>query len=225
MPNRQQKHRELLADSDTFTTILLTIIVDHYGTEAFGWAPETLMMELEDDLNVKIPKVNMDKIVVGIDLVTSDDFYTRPSRFVQICNVLAGSELTNEFDPADTMECAWGMTEAMILAPPEGEDPFHEEIRYYIGSVLDNEGIREAPDLLRLGIRGTVSGEADYSDMNLEDPTMFSAEYAVHSDRVQEIKEMLEHDLKRMFQQLGDLPLENGDTKDLLKRVQGQLAS
>lgn len=225
MPTQQQTLRNILGDDDTFTTLLLVVLIDTYGTEALQWSPETVIMELEDDYNVRLTKLNRDKIVVGMNLLTSDDFYKRPSRFVQMCNVLAGSELTPEFDKADAMECAWGLTEAMLLSPPEPDDenPFNEEIRHYLGRILDEEGIREPPDLLRLAIRDTPSGGADYGDMDTEDPSMFAAEYQVQADRSQEIKEMLEDGLQNLFSALASLPLKNGNVKDLLKRVQGRL--
>lgn len=225
MPNRQKTLRDRLFNDDTFTTVLLTIIVDTYGTEALSWAPQTLLMELEDDFNVRIPRLNVDKIVTGVNLLTSDDFFTRPPRFVQMCNVLAGSEMSRAFDKADAMECAWAMTEALLLVPPEDDEPFHEEIRYYLGRVVDEEGIKEPPDLLRLAIRSTPSGEADYSGMSLGDPMMFSVEHEIQADRSKEIKEMLNRELQDLFDQLEGLPLQNGNTTGLLKRIQGHLAA
>lgn len=226
MPN--QTIRRLLADSDTFATTLLVIAVDVYGLDAVAgsgqWAPETLISELQEDFDIEIPRVNQDKLMAAINLVTSDDFYQRPAKFVQLCNVLAGSELDDSIDLADAMECAWGLTEAVLISPPEDlENPFNPEIYYYLGRVLDAEGIKEPPDLLRLAIRDTESGGADYSDMDVEDPEMFAAEYSVQANKSKEISDMLEEQLLELFQQLQQLPLRTGNTKELLSRVGGRV--
>jgi hypothetical protein len=237
MPLQQATLRNRLADRDTFATTLLVIAIDtywdvdqpknaaHFIVGKDRWAPETIIAELEDDYNVRIPKLNQDKLFTAINLVTSDDFFKRPRRFIDTCNVLAGSEQGQAFDKADAMECAWGMTEALLIHPPDDDEPFDPEIRHYLGKVLDDEGIREPPDLLRLAIRDTPSGSADYGDMDLEDPAMFAATYEVQADRSQEIKEMLERELLELFDELKYLPLKHGSTKDLLKRIQGRLNS
>jgi hypothetical protein len=216
-PQQIAQAAKWLADPDAFTTTLLTVLIEAYGTEAIAWAPETILMELQDDFNVQLPKVNMDKLVVGISLLTSDDFYRRPSRFVQMCNVLAGSELSAAFDRADAVELAWGMTEAVLLAPPEPDDenPFSNEIRAYIGQVLAEEGVHNPPDLLQLGISPHQYGSG--GGLDAEDPEMFAAQYGIRADRSAEIKEMLEDNLQELLQQVATF---SGSTKDeLLKRM------
>lgn len=235
MSTNQAVIRNRLGERDTFATTLLTIAIDTYFDPQKGaaailgpnrWSLETIIMELEDDYNVRIPQLCQDKLFVAINLVTSNDFFKRTRRFIDTCNVLAGSELSRAFDPADAMECAWGMTEALLLLPPEDQDAdyeFCEEIRHYLGKVLDEEGIREPPDLLRLAIRPTTTGQADYGDMPVDDPASFSMMYEVQADRSLEIKEMLERELLELFNELASLPVKNGNTADLLKRIQGKL--
>jgi hypothetical protein len=235
MPLQQATLRSRLADRDTFATTLLVIAIDtywdveqpkngaHYIVGNDRWAPETIIAELEDDYNVRIPRLNQDKLFMAINLVTSDDFFKRPRRFVDTCNVLSGSELSRAFDKADAMECAWGMTEALLICPPDEDEPFNPEIRHYLGKVLDDEGIREPPDLLRLALRDTLTGNVDYSDMPVDDPEAFSMMYEVQADRSLEIKEMLERELLELFEELKNMPLKHGNTENLLKRIQGRL--
>lgn len=234
MPTKQNAVRNRLGDRNTFATTLLVIAIDTYFDPKVGaghvvgkhrWAPRTLVMELEDDYNVRLPRLCRDKLFAAINLVTSDDFFTRPRRFIDACNVLSGSELSEAFDYADAMECAWGMTEALLIQPPDDDEPFVPEIRHYLGKVLDDEGIREPPDLLRLAIRDTPTGQADYSDLDLEDPSMFAVQYDVQADRAKEIEEMLERELIELFDELKYLPLKHGNTEDLLKRIQGRLTT
>ena len=57
-------------------------------------------------------------------------------------NVLAGSEFDPEtFDPADSAECAWAVTEALLLSPPDERDTqpvFSDEIRKYIQEMQED---------------------------------------------------------------------------------------
>lgn len=211
--------KAVLADPEAYATVLLVILLDKYGTEALTWSPETIQLELHDDFNVILPTVNRDKLLMAINLVVTDDFYQRLPRFIQACNVLSGSEFRPEvFDPADAAECAWGMTEAMLISPPDGDEPFNDDIRYYIGAVLDQEAIRTPPDLLNIGIRNTNTGMVDWSDMS-DDPTMFSAEFQQQNDKSQEIQAMLKENLQELMEQLGKLPLENGSTDNIVNKA------
>lgn len=208
---RRGRVAALLQDEDVFATTLLAIVIDAYGTEVLGpaetgWTPETLRLELQDDFDVVVPDANMDKLVAGIALLTSDDFYKRTPRFVQLCNALSGSEMSARFDKADAAECAWGMTEAMLLAPPEEDEPFSDEIRHYLGQILDEEGIADPPDLLRLAIRDRVPADVAVADLPTEDPSSFAASYRARADRKQEIQEMLEENVEAMLSQLASLP-------------------
>ncbi len=227
MPSRQKRVRDLLTSRDTFATTMLVLVIDKYGTEALNWAPETLKLEIQDDFAIdELSKESFDRLMAAIQVVTSDDFYKRLPTFIFLCNVLSGSN-PDAFDPADARECAWAMTEAMLLSPPEqgDENPYSAEIRYYLGAILDDEGIRDPPDLLRLGIRDTSTGHADFSDMSLEEPSMFAAEFQMQADKSREIKEMLQTLLRELFDQLEAIELVNGDSNKLLERVQGNLNS
>ena len=204
---------QLLADPDTFTTTLIAITVNEYGTDSLQWSPATLQLELSEDFGVSVPRENVDKLTVGINLLLSDDFYKRLPFFIQACNVLSGSALTPDFDKADAAECAWGMTEAMLLGPPDAADesPFTDEIRYYLGGVLDEEGITNPPDLLQLALRNeAMIGSAAVEGLATEDPDMFAAAYGARADRSAEIAEMLQENINELLEQLQALPGSEG---------------
>ena len=80
---------EALTGSGTYTTVLITIFVETYGTEGFQWSPETIQMELEEDFNVTMPRANLDRLMTGINLLLSDDFYKSLPDFVNYCNILS----------------------------------------------------------------------------------------------------------------------------------------
>lgn len=227
MPIAQDTLRNRWMSEETFGTTLLVMLIDQYGTESLSWAPKTIRLEVEEDQGIQMPDAIFNRLMAAISVVTTDDFYKRLPVFIYLCNALAGADTDpDEFDPADSKECAWGMTEAMLLSPPDQDDPepYTDQIRHYLGYILDEEGIREPPDLLRMALRDTAGGRADYAGLDAADPAMFAAGFEQAADKSAEIKTMLEEALTELFEQLSALPVKNGNTRDLLKRVQGNLA-
>lgn len=219
-PTRTQFLKEAWTGRGSFATVLLVLLVDNYGTDAFKWAPETIRMEIEDDYGLKLPQPNFDRLMTAIALLTSDDFYRSLPDFIHFCNILSGDAYDpRHWDPADAMEVAWGITEAMIIDPPSNDEPFDEEIRAYIGKVLDDEGIMSPPDILKLGLRDvsdlTDQVQAEFTD----DPTMFAAIYQFEQGKTEDINEGIKRNLSHMAKQLEALPLRAGDARGVVMQM------
>jgi hypothetical protein len=131
--------------------------------------------------------------------------------------VLSGSHPAfAEFDPADAEECAWGITEALLLTQPDEDEPFSEEVRYYIGKVLFDEGIKTPPDVLAIGL---WDEGAEFGDMSVDDPTMFQAEFKTQEDESKEIEQWLRNRLSAMLREIESIPLEGDGNKNLLSKL------
>jgi hypothetical protein len=215
----RQRIQTAWVDPESFATTLLLLFVDTYSTAGFQWHHETLKMEIEDDFNVTLPPANFDRLMVAIHLLQTDDFYQSAADFVTWCNILGGDRTGQSWDYADSSEVAWGVTEAMLIEPPEDKEPFSDEVRAYIGAVLDREGIIQPPDVLQLGLRNvddlvsTVQG--DFSD----DPTMFAAIYDVEDGKTQAINTHVRRQLQLLNTQLEALPIQSGDTRGAVQQV------
>lgn len=230
--NRMERVRRLLEDPDAFATVLFVLACDAFGPDCLHdkddpdrgpWHPATFRAELEHRFGVKLPQCNLDKLMAAVTVVTTDLFFKDASAFVTLANVLAG----DEFDPgtwekADAVECAWAITEALLLDPPDHTDPepFCDEVRYYIGAVLKDEGYVAPPDVLKiaLGADQAVKAEFDFTD----DPEMFQGIYAVQQGKAAEVEEVLREQLLALRAQLKSLPLADGDTAELEQRI-GQM--
>ena len=118
------KHQKLLLlNPDLAATGLLIIVMDRLGSDVLQWDPETISLELSQELGVELPPANFNKLMAAIELVTSDVFYTSLPDFIRLCNVLYNGTLSAlAFDPADAAEIAWGITEALLIWPPEDND-------------------------------------------------------------------------------------------------------
>lgn len=219
MPN-DKILKEMWKSPKTFASVLLIVFLDRFGVEALDWDPATISMEIEEEFGVDLPQATLDKLIVAINILTSDRFYRSLPDFIIFCNVLSGDTYRPDmFDPADSVEIAWGITEGLLIAPPEEQEqePFNEEIRAYIGAVLDAEGIINAPDILKIALRrANVSNAADeFSD----DPDMFNAIYDVEAGKSADINGEIKERAVMLAEQLSALQLANGTTTAVAQKL------
>lgn len=213
-------------DPDTFTTTLLAMFLDTYGTEGLSWSPDTIVLEIEERWNIPLPRANFDKLMVGINMLTTNQFFVSLPTFIDWCNIINGDFYDPElWNPADVAEIAWAITESLIIDPPDEseQDPFSTEILAYIGAALDAEGIMNPPDILRIGLRGNDPGakvQTEFSD----DPEMFSAIYKIEAGKTDDINAWIKHNLRLLSQQIESLQLRLGDGSKVVQLFQQALA-
>lgn len=212
--------QEAWTSKETFASVLLTLFLDRFGTEALQWDPTTITLEIEEEFGVDLSQLSLDKLLVAIQIMTTDKFYKSLPDFISFCNVLSGDTYRPDmWDPADAEEVAWGVTEALLLYPPEDNDPepFTDEIRSYIGAMLDREGLINPPDILRIALRqARVSPSIeDFSD----DPTMFNAVYDVEEGKRQDIEQTVRMRTKLMAAQFRALHLKTGAVDQVVKML------
>jgi hypothetical protein len=213
--------QEAWTSRETFASVLLTMFIDRFGLEALTWDPTTISMEVEEEFDVDLPQLALDKLMVSIQLLTTNRFYKSLPDFISFCNVLSGDPYRPDmWDPADAEEVAWGVTEALLVEPPEDQDPepFTDEIRAYIGAVLDSEGLVNPPDILRIALRqARVSPSiGDFSD----DPMMFNAVYDLEEGKRQDIEQSIRLKTKLLVAQLRALNLKNGSAEQVAQMLE-----
>lgn len=212
--------QEAWTSRETFATVLLTLFLDRFGMEALEWDPSTIALEIEEEFDVHLSQLSLDKLFTAIHVLTTDRFFKSLPDFIAFCNVFGGDTYNPEvFDPADAEEVAWGITEALLIAPPEDNEPepFSDEIRAYIGGVLDKEGILNAPDVLRIALRKARVSPAigDFSD----DPEMFNAIYDVEAGKTADINQTIQTKTQILAAQLAALQLTNGNAKQVAQML------
>jgi hypothetical protein len=208
--------QEAWKSRETFASVLLTMFLDRFGTEALTWDPTTIALEIEEEFDVELPQLSLDKLMGAIQILTTDRFYRSLPDFVTLCNILSGDTYRPDmWDPADAEEVAWGVTEALLIYPPEDDDPepFSDEIRAYIGAVLDSEGLVNPPDILRIALRQARVSPAiqDFSD----DPAMFNAVYDLEEGKRADIEASVRMRTKLLAAQLRALNLKNGSAEQM----------
>ena len=219
-------NKDLWTNPATFATTLLLMFVDEYGTAPVNgedpWDPETILEEINEDIGSEMPQGNLSKLMALQLHIRTDRFYTRLPDFIRICNVLSGATTPDPDDPADVDEMLWGMTEAMLVEPPDTAEPFSLEIRRYIGEKLKDEGFLEPPDLLRIGVRtdnwrGVLASYADR-------PELQQKIKAAADEKTAAMMRMVKARLRDLAAELQTVKLLHGDMTNLLERLSQTLA-
>lgn len=225
-PPAAPRLRAVWADPDAYATTLLVAALDAYGPDVLEWHPATIRDEIRDDYGLVVTDATLDRLMAAIAVLTTDLFWTSAGAFVQIANVLSGSTFAPDvFDPADSVECAWAVTEALLLDPADEDnpEPFGDEVRYYIGAVLKEEGYVQTPDVLAVALGAGDAGAV--ADTFADDPAMFGAVYDLQADKAGEVEAVVRAGLQDLIHQLQALPLTNGSTADLVGRLRGRAAA
>ena len=149
MTPKEKKAAEILTDPQSLPVTLLIVVSDILGPEWLQYDPETVQLEIEESLNTQIRPSNFNKLMAAAQIVQGDDFYTDLPTFIDLCNALYnGTFNPGSFDPADAIEMACGITDAMLLWPPEDlENPFSDAIVQYAAATIKDEGINTPPDI------------------------------------------------------------------------------
>lgn len=214
--NRHGQLKEMLTDPHAYATTLLAAALDILGPEALTWAPETLLLELKQETSIELPPLNADKLMASLSILTSNDFYASLPDFIAIGEALNG----NGYNPVvqtllDVEEAAWAITEAALLDPETAaEGALDEEIPFYLGAILADEGYVSPPRPLR-----AAQGMKDPMNEFADDPDMYSMLYGAQRDQGRELEQWVVDNVQALFDQLERLPLRNGDSKNLRDRL------
>lgn len=219
----------LWTGADTFATILLQLFIDQYGmaaededekTSPVDWDPQTICLHIEEDFDVTLPAANFDRLMVALAMCKSDSFYKSLADFIPFCNILSGDTFDPRvWDPADAGEVAWGITEGLLIWPPDDDDmnPFSPEITAYIGAALDAEGIIRPPDVLRIAT--DRQSPAALPDTYTDDPVMFAAISGFEDQKTDGINAAVRENLAKLAEQLDGLNLRIGDARGAARRL------
>ncbi len=217
--------RELLHSADAHGTSILIWVLDALtpDDDSSGpthWHPAVLRREIGEAAHTTIPENNFDKLMAAIAVLTTDLFFKNAGAFAALATALCGGGFhPGSFDPPDAAECAWAITEALLLSPPDDadEEPFSLEVRRFIGTVLREEGFLSAPDVL--GIAVGLPGRHDHGD----DPELAAHITAGQKTKIEEIHDVIRDGLASLVEQIESLPLRGGNAKDLASRLRTAL--
>jgi len=197
----------------TFGTCLLAMAIDAWGSDIFGFEPETFRLELRAQCGKDIPQVNMDKLLGLIASLSTNTFYLSLETFVPVCEALSHTEADfYKAEPLDPEEAAWGVTEVTLNdGQPHAKlaQQFSHDVKRYMGVILKQYGIEKPPPVLSFAEMDKPREPVDsiFSD----DPAMVQAHYRRQTDETQEITDFVRTRTHALLAQLGRVPLRNRD--------------
>lgn len=186
---------------------------DDLGASEGGWAPETFAMHVAEDYGVRLEPSRLGRAMAALTIAREPGrFYDRVPDFLDLANALNGDSYDpGVFDPVDVSEAAWAIYEARLVEclfepddDTESQLEFSEQIRGYLAAILDEAGIVDPPDVLRL-----AAGDPDRMARVLsgwtDDPAMFSAIKDAEDQKAAAVTTELKARLHLLFQQLARL--------------------
>jgi hypothetical protein len=219
--HHKQQLRELWTSEDTFATCLLALAGDAFGLEFLNWTDDALQLELNETFDVDVPRSSFDRLQVAAKILSTDVFTRSEQAFIEFCHILSGATYSPElpWSPNDAMEIAWGISESLLIEPPE--EPFSPAIRSYIGHVLDLEGIIAPPDVLQMAVREQPL-QGVLPDI-LSHPELHATIQDMDRQKAQAIEDTLRDRLHKLFSQLEELPLTNHNARELALQLRRNL--
>lgn len=193
----------LSGETPTFATVLLSILLKAYGTEALEWDGATIQMQVKEDFEVEMPRRVYDQLMALISALTTDTVYAEVDVFDETVNALCRRGIGAFRGVPPALDVAWAVTEIEMADPePIGRDPkkrWNNNILRYIRVVLDDEGLSIAPKTL-----GMVK-DKPASTHETSDPAIFAASWHSKQRAADEIDRQVEDIASKLIKQLADV--------------------
>lgn len=203
-------------NQEALASPLVTAFIDQFGLEVdpttgkspLDWYPTTVRAELMELSHGKhIPQPVMDRLMAGLFVIRSNQFYTSLPDFIEMANVLSGSSYNPSlFDPADCNECLWAIAEASLLNG--ADEKYSTDVAAYVSQMFVHEGFAKVPypaDAVAIA-GGWSEPVARYSG----DDAMFGAVQSVQADRYRDTQTWFNNRMRLCESQFESLTLRNG---------------
>jgi hypothetical protein len=230
--------KEIWLDPGTYTTTLLVLFLDNYGTEGLGWAPETIQIELEEYITDEIPEKNMAKLMTGISLLTTNKFYRSLPDFNIFCGIMSNKGFDKNILYLSNLEdISWGLFESFLIAPPENfvekndkkkniKDYFDPEIIAFIQETIKKDDYVILPKTIQVLFENSNFLINKIKEDFIDDPELFSLIYKMSIMKSIDIDNLVIKRLRGLLSQIKDLPLKSVSTsnlKNFITRFMSQL--
>ena len=197
----KKKQGEIFTNPDAYATTLLVKFVGQFDLDAVYWKPKTIKMEIENYYNINLPENNFNKLMTAIAILTTDLFYVDLQSFINFCNILSDDFVSFEvLNIADSLECAWGLTESFLIYPPEENFSFNSEIKGYIEHILKEEGYITVPKVFQ-----PIIDAADYVNKISYDEKNLDYIYRINESKIKDIDFMINRNMNELMQQLREV--------------------
>jgi hypothetical protein len=209
--SKANKLARIFLSEETYPVAQLAIALKVMSVEDLqSFHPESIRMELMEALAIRyIPSNRWDTFMSALTIFSTDVFYNDIFSFNELCNLMSQSPTSpDDFEPADSYEMAWAVHQARIIDPMDGDTDlnFSEEVKMYIGAMLDMEGYIRPPHVLRDAIMPETSAlntESWVDDTEFM-PAILDTASTLITDLETTLKE-LDTELKAQLQEIANI--------------------
>ena len=197
-------------------------MIDRFGDiflsgEEGPWTAEMVQFEIKEQFGVAIPDDNLGKLMPGIALLTTDNFFrSLPSFLFTVHGLLGDGTDWSYAEPIDLEDLAWAMMEATLLFPPQEEDLFDSQIVAYCKMMVKREGLLAPPSLLTF-----AKEEEAYGNITPYDENVMKEQ----ADRTNAVNEYIEERLGALIQQISSVPALHMSAETLKGAIMTELES
>lgn len=204
--------KAILTSPSTLATVLHSIAYKAFGEEMYDWEPETLELEINEEFEVEIPSVNLDKLMALISAITTDAFYRDWVAFFSICKILNGDDSPMDAsDPLLPPEMAWAVTEVRLN--DDSTPNWSPDVARIVGVSLEEDGFISPPPMLAFAKFGErYIGSDTPADMHQD--------ALANTEHVKVVEEYIELQSLLLFKQLAALPWM---TEQKLEQIQSEI--
>ena len=209
---------DLFTDQDATAAALLSAWLDMwpaasvFGDDEERYSPETILLELRDEVGSRLVSQNYQLLMAAIELVVTDHFTTSTPDFIRLCNIISGDDPGETFDVATPAEICWTVMERAVLLSliygtdaPDVDGEYTAEIRGYVRQMLNNEGITRVPVVLRsMFLRAGEDLGDDFNVDLADDPVALQIAEGVQADHAEQIGTFVATRLERLQAQLAE---------------------
>lgn len=155
-------------DPHTPAFVLLSMVINKYGTACFDWEPELLRKELEEDYNVTFSDLQSDKLQAAITILSTDQIEEHWEAFETCCHLLNNEPDNFEtFEPLEAEEIAHALPELELIKGAELEPILYgDEVRAYAGIIFHAYGMCQPPRIFPTAIMPTSVTQCDDTEKN-----------------------------------------------------------
>lgn len=206
---------------ETSAITLMTLLLDKYGTEFLKWDPVTIRDQIERDMAIKLHPLTDNKIQAAATVMTTDVYHHSLEAFNNINIALSGEPVDTSafFVPSDMEDILIGTLEVMLMEGAD-ESVFSDNIRRYVGFMLNMYGLVKPPETLSWAEMPIDTGELD--DFIMSNPTMLKSYWKEKQEEKVKTEKALADHIRVILQELDQLPdtmINKSYVRDSLRKV------
>ncbi len=147
--------RNVYLDASAPAFALLGVTLKEYGVESLEFEPALLRQHIEDDFNIKMSDLQMDKLQAAMCVMHTDLFFDDWVTFSFICKLFHNEPVDTEvFTDVEAEDIALALAEVALIRSSVGDESlqYDDEVRAFAGHAFHAYGFGAPPKIFPTAI-------------------------------------------------------------------------